>query len=226
MPPLAQHLRHPPCCDTDKPGSTMPTEPYRECRSVTRSSVRCGVFARFHVHAHETPPGRAARHTSCSTLARHSVVGEIQAELRQFQRDVALDTGFADGRQGAQVDVAGGGGFGQRVTLSPRQSRVTVIPSCSGAGRPPAPLPGCLRPQTGPPGAGRRLRSPSISAAAFGARGRETGCAPDLQPNTPRVLVDCGVGSQRAEIGRAVRIALSHMPWSGCGGVDASALLG
>ena len=66
-------------------------------------------------------PSSAARRTSCSTLARHCVVGEIEAELGEFQGDVALDAAVVNGGERAQIDVARASAASSReVTLSPR----------------------------------------------------------------------------------------------------------
>ena len=59
-------------------------------------------------------PSSAARRTSCSTLARHCVEGEVEPELGEFQGNVALNAGIVNGVEGAQVDVARFGGFGER----------------------------------------------------------------------------------------------------------------
>ena len=71
-----------------------------------------GIAARFHIDADETAQfGGAA--DELVHVGQALIVGKIEAELRQLERDVALDAVGVDGIERPQVDVAGFGGFFQ-----------------------------------------------------------------------------------------------------------------
>ena len=68
------------------------------------------VFAGFHIHADEVaefgcPPDQLF------DVGQTLLIGEIEAELGQLERDSALDAVLVDGVEGSQVNVARFGGF-------------------------------------------------------------------------------------------------------------------
>ena len=71
-----------------------------------------GVFARFHVDPNEVAEGGGAGGEAGDVVAA-LVDGEIEAKLRQFERDISLDAIGVNGFEGAQVDIASLGRFGQ-----------------------------------------------------------------------------------------------------------------
>src|SRR5689334_1518962 len=68
------------------------------------------VSARLHVHADEILELSGAA-DQLFDIGEALVVGKIQTELRQLERNVAANVGFQDRAKSAEVDVARGGGF-------------------------------------------------------------------------------------------------------------------
>src|ERR1035437_9823345 len=75
-----------------------------------------GVFARFHVHAHEVAQRGGLAN---QRLDVGGALGQrkVHAELRQFQRDVAVDSELGDFGERPQVGVPGGSRFFQRCNV-------------------------------------------------------------------------------------------------------------
>jgi len=78
-----------------------------------------GVLAGFHIHANEViQPGRAPH--ELLDVGAALVVGEIEAELGQLERDVALNAGIVNSGKSVEYTSRASAASSSEVTLSPR----------------------------------------------------------------------------------------------------------